>query len=207
MERRSTVVCDVGSSPRLRGTRPFVDGDAVGVGIIPALAGNTLPSQPPVRLNRDHPRACGEHGTMSIRAAARQGSSPRLRGTPTPPRPCAPTAGIIPALAGNTVPYGTPDSSARDHPRACGEHCHRPDTLGMLPGSSPRLRGTPITTTISTHLNRIIPALAGNTTYVRVKGLGLEDHPRACGEHSQVRLRWRQPRGSSPRLRGTHGAT
>ena len=91
--------------------------------------------------------------------------------------------GIIPALAGNTYVRCFPYRGGWDHPRACGEHCHRPDTLGMLPGSSPRLRGTPITTTISTHLNRIIPALAGNTTYVRVKGLGLEDHPRACGEH------------------------
>ncbi len=70
-------------------------------------------------------------------------------------------------------------------------------------GSSPRLRGTREVGAITCCVFGIIPALAGNTTYVRGKKLWTWDHPRACGEHGTCAPP--QPRlvGSSPRLRGT----
>ena len=78
----STIVNPLlGSSPRLRGTREADLLQCDSGWIIPALAGNTSPAPEWRSDHGDHPRACGEHGTMSIRAAARQGSSPRLRGT------------------------------------------------------------------------------------------------------------------------------
>ena len=112
------------------------------------------------------------------------GSSPRLRGTLLAAVWLLYPAGIIPALAGNTIirigrlPY------FRDHPRACGEHDGPPETVWVEPGSSPRLRGTRSASHKSTPFTGIIPALAGNTQPWR----------RAMSAHS----------GSSPRLRGTH---
>ena len=131
---------------------------------IPAPAGNTPrrsrpPTRPPV-----HPRACGEHpvpsaaprrGSRFIPAPAgntdlppdvvrrRDGSSPRLRGTPT------------------TSP-GT-SASPTVHPRACGEHPGHLFDGPSLDGSSPRLRGTPAIMRCLEYRLRFIPAPAGNT--------------------------------------------
>ena len=52
--------------------------------------------------------------------------------------------GIIPAHAGSTrrgVPAGL---TARDHPRACGEHPNRHVDTAEPEGSSPRMRGAPL---------------------------------------------------------------
>ncbi len=83
----STCTCtdsaDLGSSPRLRGTPGDRLGDAHLHGIIPALAGNTMRYDSVCGAIRDHPRACGEHGTNAVSEWWTQGSSPRLRGTRT----------------------------------------------------------------------------------------------------------------------------
>ena len=98
-----------GSSPHMRGTHGDSTSGPLADGIIPAHAGNTLarltweyaPSgssphmrgTPParsrrVRLRRDHPRTCGEHGTSTASSSAVMGSSPHMRGTPRDnPRP------------------------------------------------------------------------------------------------------------------------
>ena len=163
VERRSTVVCDVGSSPRLRGTRTNRVCAGCWLGIIPALAGNTLPSQPPVRLNRDHPRACGEHMPRACGMRLCAGSSPRLRGTRQHSNHSGCRSGIIPALAGNTLRPAPRRCGRRDHPRACGEHYRLVKAICRLVGSSPRLRGTPFPPVQGTQTGGIIPALAGNT--------------------------------------------
>ena len=111
-----------GSSPRLRGTRERVQLRLCFVGIIPALAGNTLNTSLRVRLRRDHPRACGEHSRFHFTCLRIRGSSPRLRGTLNRRDKAAMDYGIIPALAGNTASCSTRARSPRDHPRACGEH-------------------------------------------------------------------------------------
>ena len=49
------------------------------------------------------------------------------------------------------------------HPRACGEHGKRLDPKKLCPGSSPRLRGTPMRTPSAKLVSRFIPAPAGNT--------------------------------------------
>ncbi len=74
-------VGDAGSSPRARGTLPFVLELAHVGRIIPASAGNTL--QPTTcRCGRpDHPRERGEHSTIISSMAVESGSSPRARGT------------------------------------------------------------------------------------------------------------------------------
>ena len=111
-----------GSSPRMRGTPLDYRRERCEQRIIPAHAGNTCKSHPARTGSRDHPRACGEHpGTSSISWAG-GGSSPRMRGTLGPPQRVRRRQGIIPAHAGNTRDSTPSARSARDHPRACGEH-------------------------------------------------------------------------------------
>ena len=114
-----------GSSPRMRGT-PYADGaDLNQLGIIPAYAGNTVPSRPSARNPGDHPRVCGEHLRLQACGGVRRGSSPRMRGTLVVATADSVQAGIIPAYAGNTSGNGNPLRKIRDHPRVCGEHTKR----------------------------------------------------------------------------------
>ena len=196
-----------GSSPRLRGTLLRSGPATPPCGIIPALAGNTLAQSWPQALGSDHPRACGEHITVSHGDIMEAGSSPRLRGTQVRDWPRNILRGIIPALAGNTQPQ--PQSSHRywDHPRACGEHERCAVTVAAGAGSSPRLRGTPEHYAVGSHSEGIIPALAGNTHARFVRPYRRRDHPRACGEHVTVPQDAILTAGSSPRLRGTRVVT
>ena len=91
-----------------------------------------------------------------------------------------------------------------DHPRACGEHPAMPFHVFWMPGSSPRLRGTPFQCAYDCTSGGIIPALAGNTGSTMLQTAGCRDHPRACGEHSNAFINPACVTGSSPRLRGTH---
>ena len=54
------------------------------MGIIPAYAGNTTHVGTPTPASKDHPRVCGEHFGYHAVARSGLGSSPRMRGTPTP---------------------------------------------------------------------------------------------------------------------------
>ena len=152
-----------GSSPRLRGTRLPPSGHFFRAGIIPALAGNTRRHDAPSYPARDHPRACGEHPSLLIRAMVCLGSSPRLRGTPRTGRSTNRSRGIIPALAGNTTSVDLERYPVGDHPRACGEHVFSRPWRRPGRGSSPRLRGTPRRPRGCARQRGIIPALAGNT--------------------------------------------
>ena len=96
------VYADLGSSPRLRGTRFEAVPQPVDDGIIPALAGNTPRSVSSPGRAGDHPRACGEHHAGLRQGPHLGGSSPRLRGTPDRLPRIDDIRGIIPALAGNT---------------------------------------------------------------------------------------------------------
>ena len=51
----------------------------------------------------------------------------------------------------------------------------------------------------------IIPALAGNTSFLKSRIYRTWDHPRACGEHPMIRWVDCHNMGSSPRLRGPRG--
>ena len=197
----------VGSSPRLRGTREPPQRLIVELGIIPALAGNTKPDAKRPSKYWDHPRACGEHLTITGYIALTVGSSPRLRGTPQALFDAGLFCWIIPALAGNTLSLTSAPQTRRDHPRACGEHSAASIRHTRSPGSSPRLRGTRGRALRKSHRSGIIPALAGNTDEAARGEFQTGDHPRACGEHMAMDAMNDSWEGSSPRLRGTHTAT
>ena len=131
-----------GSSPRMRGTRPFRWSENGSAGIIPAYAGNTQSNTMRGASVWDHPRVCGEHYDPTRHGFTSVGSSPRMRGTLTKLLGKGATRRIIPAYAGNTKSLRLWSRAARDHPRVCGEHPMLLAILLVLPGSSPRMRGT-----------------------------------------------------------------
>ena len=172
-----------GSSPRMRGTPRHEAGVDLRAGIIPAHAGNTEYRHSLEYVHRDHPRACGEHGTQWKSSSFFRGSSPRMRGTLNSGVENKPPLGIIPAHAGNTRGYHDRRAAGRDHPRACGEHVISLFVASPKEGSSPRMRGTRVLWPATTSTSGIIPAHAGNTSLSASKCRRHRDHPRACGEH------------------------
>ena len=152
-----------GSSPRVRGTPRPDPPESARPGIIPACAGNTSSARRSQDTCWDHPRVCGEHRQAFSPCPLSEGSSPRVRGTPTGHHPGTFCAGIIPACAGNTEGITVRVPFNGDHPRVCGEHAKVGDTDVTSMGSSPRVRGT-----LSPS-----PPLPGASW----------DHPRVCGEH------------------------
>ena len=100
--QRVELIRHGGSSPRMRGTPAGQKHGQRRTGIIPADAGNTASRAHNKRLPTDHPRGCGEHAVYCHMAACRQGSSPRMRGTPALCFTAISCSWIIPADAGNT---------------------------------------------------------------------------------------------------------
>ena len=115
-----------------------------------------------------------------------------------------PVRGIIPAHAGLTSLSVSVRSCVGDHPRACGAHQVVLLVNRIAQGSSPRMRGSLCIELFCFAERGIIPAHAGLTYRIyRTKNLQ-RDHPRACGAHVTVPLSFSMPKGSSPRMRGSH---
>ena len=113
--------------------------------------------------------------------------------------------GLIPARAGktNTLEHWVLPGWA--HPRACGENdVYWTHALYRL-GSSPRVRGKRPVARHGLSPVGLIPARAGKTSAVRLRDLGPEAHPRACGENQQGLQGALHRAGSSPRVRGKPG--
>ena len=110
--------------------------------------------------------------------------------------------GIIPALAGNTTVAEANDPAEWDHPRSRGEYLVVTHVLATAPGSSPLSRGILDTGHIQNTLDRIIPALAGNTLRHWPRSSERRDHPRSRGEYKGRGCARSPPRGSSPLSRG-----
>ena len=75
-------------------------------------------------------------------------------------------------------------------------------SLGVVVGSSPRVRGKPLQTEDKVDAHRIIPASAGQTTVFPIAPAGRTDHPRECGANAMCSVTKRCRLGSSPRVRG-----
>ena len=150
-----------------------------------------------------HPRGCGEHPMYSGFKRKFEGSSPRVRGTLSWVYFGGATGGLIPAGAGNMRSRCIRRSWWWAHPRGCGEHHLTHDSILMLRGSSPRVRGTCSEYCASRATRGLIPAGAGNMHVAELEQLEHRAHPRGCGEHRcGVHSRICEL-GSSPRVRGT----
>ena len=152
-----------GLSPLARGTLEPVFRSARNVRFIPAGAGNT------VRIGFEnlyapvYPRWRGEHKSGSVAYKIYPGLSPLARGTHTDGDVSAEGDRFIPAGAGNT---GTgPQTCQRRavYPRWRGEHLNDLISSTAVPGLSPLARGTLRDPLANVHIDRFIPAGAGNT--------------------------------------------
>ena len=202
-----TAVRNLGSSPRVRGTRKFSGISLSSRRFIPAGAGNASRASLNASAAAVHPRGCGERWTALVDPNAVPGSSPRVRGTLGLGRFLAVRGRFIPAGAGNAIrfrcgssrlarfiPAGAgnarprPASATRApvHPRGCGERWQDPTGWAAYDGSSPRVRGTPL-----------LHAMGG---------VGDAVHPRGCGERAIGLISAWGFTGSSPRVRGTRGS-
>ena len=211
---------NMGSSPRMRGTRQERVERRGRLGIIPAYAGNTRRESTAAQYPEDHPRVCGEHFHSWFGTVHGLGSSPRMRGTRNINPRRTFRMGIIPAYAGNTTERSSRATATRDHPgntrrdrsheqyrqdhpRVCGEHSSRMLEKLASVGSSPRMRGTPVVPPAYPTFTGIIPAYAGNTPRPDPWTGFPGDHPRVCGEHRSLSDLSDLEGGSSPRMRGT----
>ena len=165
-------------------------------GIIPAHAGLTTFYSPNFEQARDHPRACGAHQSLARGAAARRGSSPRMRGSHR-------AALFSSGNTGLTIRERAVSPRCRDHPRACGAHLKTSSRPACLQGSSPRMRGSRSIKRGDDEMLGIIPAHAGLTESNDYPVSEYGDHPRACGAHELCLDDICHRGGSSPRMRGS----
>ena len=151
-----------GSSPRVRGT-PLRQLDLVVCSrFIPAGAGNARLRRWRSTASPVHPRGCGERTPGTVSAAATNGSSPRVRGTPDQRLVGQVHRRFIPAGAGNARARFRRSADPPVHPRGCGERAWHGERRGAKSGSSPRVRGTLFDRAFDCLLGRFIPAGAGN---------------------------------------------
>src|SRR5690606_29889038 len=117
-----------------------------------------------------------------------------------------PDCRFIPAYAGNTCPPQSLALRQPVHPRVRGEHFLRAGDFFAAAGSSPRTRGTPYAGGGRAHVQRFIPAYAGNTNSRGSSTMRQSVHPRVRGEHEPGDGEACVGGGSSPRTRGTRRA-
>ena len=153
------------------------------LGLIPAHAGKTGESSRGIGVASAHPRACGENTRQAIERTRIPGSSPRMRGKPSPCGMRGAARGLIPAHAGKTAQAGNQVHNRGAHPRACGENVVPRALAGVTAGSSPRMRGKLVRTPGLRVGEGLIPAHAGKTRTDGRRWLHLRAHPRACGEN------------------------
>ena len=104
LEARHARRITEGSSPRMRGALTVRAPLHLTSRIIPADAGSTTAHEVKTCRKQDHPRGCGEHAPGPYTWCPRTGSSPRMRGAPTPLFLLVSLMRIIPADAGSTDP-------------------------------------------------------------------------------------------------------
>ena len=188
----------------MRGKLPVLRRQLPGPGLIPAHAGKTSPPPSDRGTTWAHPRSCGENSGLCARRVAIGGSSPLMRGKRNDNDISDVERGLIPAHAGKTMGVVLSVGVGWAHPRSCGENeieCH----LGViLAGSSPLMRGKPLTAPLSPARQGLIPAHAGKTTPPPEAREPLWAHPRSCGENTPPLTPPVKRLGSSPLTRGKH---
>ena len=158
-----TVLKSPGSSPRMRGTLSPPRCRFPTKGLIPTYAGNTWGGGGLPAPGWAHPHVCGEHICCGLSSSGLRGSSPRMRGTLSQPKLQLHSPGLIPTYAGNTSPRLLACRRSGAHPHVCGEHLPLQNVPNPLRGSSPRMRGTPVSHRKFGVAVGLIPTYAGNT--------------------------------------------
>ena len=152
-------------------------------GNIPAYAGKTTTFGRVYSMPAEHPRVCGENNQGACGSVGKCGTSPRMRGKRRIDRIVALLLRNIPAYAGKTVNVVGGDDDWQEHPRVCGENSSSPEPAAGSGGTSPRMRGKPVTIESLNDYERNIPAYAGKTRCHQHQETLSQEHPRVCGEN------------------------
>ena len=145
---------------------------------------------------------CGKNYEARRNAPDRKGSPPRVQGKPTVVGSVPAVAGITPACAGKTDTGCAAREFFWDHPRVCGENLFAERAVGLFEGSPPRVRGKRSKEVPELKAPGITPACAGKTQKVCGLRLLWRDHPRVCGENTNLETFSGNKKGSPPRVRG-----
>ena len=125
-----------------------------------------------------------------------------MRGKAPRPAPLRCAIGITPAHAGKSEKNTVVVWSFWDHPRTCGEK-GRHETVALRErGSPPHMRGKGICILEESKGKRITPAHAGKRKPDNGQKSKSGDHPRTCGEKSQIASVHSSSMGSPPHMRG-----
>ncbi|STC65404.1 Domain of uncharacterised function (DUF2825) [Corynebacterium diphtheriae] len=173
-----------GSSPLVRGKQRVTAIWAPFAGLIPAGAGKTSRMENRNLRHRAHPRWCGENLLYACGGKQHRGSSPLVRGKPTPMVWGGVWAGLIPAGAGKTAARLLVHTVEGAHPRWCGENYGKSRRPRAQQGSSPLVRGKHRQNMPTSMKIRLIPAGAGKTYMVSFMLRSIGAHPRWCGENA-----------------------
>ncbi len=190
------------SPPRVRGKERLLPEKHTSSGITPAYAGKRCTRRPVQRMQRDHPRVCGEKVCGIWLKCASLGSPPRVRGKETLPEFLHVLIGITPACAGKRDCHGRWRAYIKDHPRVCGEKPALPPGVLAPPGSPPRMRGKDFCQCHYKNSPGITPAYAGKSPASPPSRPSARDHPRVCGEKGLESFSSTATVGSPPRMRG-----
>ena len=195
-------VVEQGRSPLARGRPCRSKPRRVGVGSIPARAGQTHSRAGAVSKPGVDPRSRGADYTVSAPHELEAGRSPLARGRPGPPARQALRTGSIPARAGQTSTWSPARCTRRVDPRSRGadvaDELDRRDGQGRSPLARGRLnarRG-------EGQADGSIPARAGQTGAGRSGSLGSVVDPRSRGADAPSTCSILSFLGRSPLARG-----
>ena len=151
-------------------------------GITPAYAGKRHNDRNGQVTEKDHPRVCGEKSRSGLNLPRSWGSPPRMRGKVKTPQKGLQGPRITPAYAGKRPLASLTTSTAKDHPRVCGEKYNYGMANKQAGGSPPRMRGKGIVDAGKRCGVGITPAYAGKSQGNQDREKQAGDHPRVCGE-------------------------
>ena len=193
-----------GSPPQVRGKRKRNTSMRLRKRITPAGAGKTAYVNRGWAGAEDHPRRCGENKYIILKSSFVVGSPPQVRGKQVAALDIRHCLRITPAGAGKTTALRRLGGFFRDHPRRCGENASSGCPRGTSLGSPPQVRGKPAGQISDKDSRRITPAGAGKTINFASNPTYEEDHPRRCGENSDITSQRSYKSGSPPQVRGKH---
>ena len=125
-----------------------------------------------------------------------------MRGKAIVPRSLDHARGITPAYAGKRPHTSVRSGCPRDHPRVCGEKSIVRPNSAPGTGSPPRMRGKASGVRSFRWAVGITPAYAGKRISGSRTHRHSRDHPRVCGEKTELGRKNEQYQGSPPRMRG-----
>ena len=160
---------------------------------------------PPTRPDtwRAHPRGRGGACPEASTSSPPYGASPRARGSRDGWQAPTPGVGRIPAGAGEPKSRSAVDSVLRAHPRGRGGACPRRTCRGTRRGASPRARGSRRGVVSVRKGHGRIPAGAGEPPRYQTTRYAYRAHPRGRGGAGVKGGVMEDPRGASPRARGS----